>query len=389
MANDNFWIIFDTCTRPEYYQDVHNILALPKNSIVRYNYNIKYLDSLSEKYLENDEFPKKVLLMYGEFDGYQKGVSIEKFKDFRNSNQDFFVIPTRICELKNLQKINGEVYFDLELQEYPYSENSSNINDIIKSLDGAIPFNNKGKYIAISGSINEYNFLKTSGDNKSNWSAIIKLFQDKSQFKDDSFWRIEGPYKKNGEKIPPKVTYDKESKSSYLNHYVINEGKEFYFNLYNYEPHSNVKYELLLKKVSEGANYEDFVRKIKINDDYSPVISFLKEINLRQYFVSKIKFQRNYNSDLLTKEGACYFNTLGQTDQWPIGANFYLYFQLRKNPLSIVLAILLILAGVGFGLYSKYIVDTNIKCAITYALISSLSFITSSFILYRQIKTKI
>jgi len=389
MENNNFWVIFDTCTRPEYYQDVHNILALPPKSIVRYNYNVKYLDNLSAKYADSAEFPKKVLLLYGEFNQYEKGTDVKKFKELRNSEQDFFIIPTRICELKNLQKINGEVYFDLELQEYPYSENNSNVNDIVKSLDGAIPFNSIGKYIAISGSINEFDFLKSSGNDKSNWSAIVKLFQEKSQFKDDSFWRLEGPFKKKGKIILPKITYNKESKSSYLNHYVINEGKEFYFNLYNYEPLGNVKYELLLKKVQEGADYEDFIRKIKINDEYSPVISFLKQINLRQYFVSKVKFQRNFNSDLLTKEGACYFNTIGQIDHWPIGANFYLYFQLRKNPYLIILAITLILMGVGFGLYSKHMMDKNIWCAINKALISTMCFIISSFILYRQVKTKI
>ncbi len=41
MAGDQqefFWVIFDTSTRPQYYQDVHNILALPEGFVYRYDY---------------------------------------------------------------------------------------------------------------------------------------------------------------------------------------------------------------------------------------------------------------------------------------------------------------------------------------------------------------
>jgi hypothetical protein len=390
MTNNNFWVIFDTCTRPEYYLDVHNILALPYGSIVRYNYNKKYLDNLSSQYLDQDpdQFPKSVLLIYGEFIGYQKGDTHEKFKELQKNNSDFVKIPTRLCELKNIQKINEEVYFDLELKEYPYPLNENILNEILKSLDNSTPFS-KGNYIAISGNIQHLNFLQSNGNEKKNWSAIVKQFQDKTQFKEDSFWRIEGPFKKNGVKIKPKITYNKESKSSYLNHFVITEGTEFYFNLYNYEPKNN-KYQAIIEKVKAGHSYDDYLRKVLIDDTSSPVIAFIKEIQLRQYFISKIKFQRNFNQDLLTKEGACYFKTLGKVDYWPIGPDFYLYFQLKKNPYLLILAIISILVAVAFAIKSKYSIDNDlINCAIFQALISTLGFIAASFIIYRQIKTKI
>jgi hypothetical protein len=391
MANsNNFWVIFDTCTRPEYYQDVHNILALPTGSIVRYNYNVKYFDALSLDFAKKDsDFPEDVLLVYGEFENYEKGNDVSAFKKFKLDNSPYYIVPTRICKIKNKQLINEEVYFDLELNNYPYPSNASYTEAILTSLDNSSPFNEISKYVAISGSYESYKFLNSQKNNKDNWAAIVKCLQEKSQFKEDSFWRIEGPFKKNGNLILPIITYNKESQSSYLNHFSINEGTQFYFNLYNYEPIGNVKFETIRKKIEEGKEHDEFLRRVIINDEYSPVISFIKKIDLRQYFISKIKFQRNYNSDLLTKEGACYFNTQGQMDEWPIGANFYLYFQLQKNPITILFAILSILCGVGFAAYSKHLMDLNYKCAIFYAILSVSLFIVSSFLLYRQIKTKI
>jgi len=32
------WAIFDTCTKPHYYQDVHNLLAAPQGWVLRYEY---------------------------------------------------------------------------------------------------------------------------------------------------------------------------------------------------------------------------------------------------------------------------------------------------------------------------------------------------------------
>ena len=387
---DRFWVIFDTCTRPEYYQDVHNILALPKNSIIRYNYNEKYLDKLAEQIVQNsNQFPEHVLLVYGEFDDYKKGNGIEIFRKNKDEKKQFRIVPTRICKLINLQKINEEVYFDLQLKDYPYPSSKGNLENIITSLDNNTPFNEKSKYISISGSLENFNFLKTSGNDKDNWASIIKEFQNETQFKDDSFWRIEGPYKANGDLIDTHLSFNKESQSSYLNHYVITEGEEFYFNLYNYEPRSTIKYDTLKTKILEGLSYDDFVRKVIVDDRNSPVVSFLKSIELRQYFISKIKFQKNFNPSLATKEGACYFSTNGQVNEWPIGANFYLYFQLKKSLKKVIFSIILVLIGTSAISYSSWLSKTDIIQSIIMLNFGTLALLISSILLYRQIKTKI
>ena len=113
ILGNNFWIIFDTCTRIEYYQDVHNLLCLPSGSILRYNYNKKYFEEISLAFSTKGDYPKDVLLLYGQFTKYEKGSSNDIFRSFKESKQDYFIIPTRIASLKGIQNINEEIYLDI------------------------------------------------------------------------------------------------------------------------------------------------------------------------------------------------------------------------------------------------------------------------------------
>tara|TARA_R110002050_G_scaffold99127_1_gene205679 strand:+ start:4257 stop:5438 length:1182 start_codon:yes stop_codon:yes gene_type:complete len=388
---NTFWIIFDTGTRPEYYQDVHNILALPSRSVVRYNYNKKYIDDQSLEYIDAGKYPENVILMYTEFKNYKREDGIDGYKKLYEENSEYNIIPTRICRLLNIQEVDTEVYFDLELNDFPYTSEKNYINNILESTNFAIPTVN-GKYVSVSDRQEDFEKLKNIDSNLNKWASIVKYFQENSQFNQDSFWRLQGPFKNNGEKIIPEITYNKLYGSTFLNHYEIKEDTEFYFNLYNYEPKGNIKYDKL-KQANNYSNltYNDLERSVKIDDTHSPVVAFLKKIVLRQYFISKVKFQKNFNSELFTKEGACYFNTKGQFDYWPIGPNFYIYFRLSRNYYLVVIGVILLLLGVGIATYdqiSQKICPDPLK-GFFLTILSVLLIITSSFILYRQIKTKL
>ena len=51
-----YWVIFDTCSVPEYYRDLHTVLASPSGAVVRYSYRAKYLTEeaieLAKKWLD-------------------------------------------------------------------------------------------------------------------------------------------------------------------------------------------------------------------------------------------------------------------------------------------------------------------------------------------------
>ena len=62
-------VIFDTSTLPEYYNDVHNIIALPRDHVVTYDYNVKKISADAAAILHgfNTASPKltiRVILAY-------------------------------------------------------------------------------------------------------------------------------------------------------------------------------------------------------------------------------------------------------------------------------------------------------------------------------------
>src|SRR5271167_221309 len=74
LESREFWVIFDTGTRPEYYQDVHNLLALPKGAVMRYEYRKKYLSERALRWaIAEAAAPSRVVLIYGQKPGFTRG----------------------------------------------------------------------------------------------------------------------------------------------------------------------------------------------------------------------------------------------------------------------------------------------------------------------------
>jgi hypothetical protein len=68
-------IVFDTSTLPEYYDDVHRILALPAGHVVTYDYSSGNVSPAAQVALRNfapgSRF--RVVLAYVQSEGYKKG----------------------------------------------------------------------------------------------------------------------------------------------------------------------------------------------------------------------------------------------------------------------------------------------------------------------------
>src|ERR1700674_1058615 len=105
MLPTECWIIFDTCTRQPYYQDVHNLLALPAGSILRYQYRKLRLTDKALAAVSAWQKWDAVLLVYAQSRAYAKK---EPDPTAIFSFDDMLWVPTRFATLRNLVKAPGD-----------------------------------------------------------------------------------------------------------------------------------------------------------------------------------------------------------------------------------------------------------------------------------------
>jgi hypothetical protein len=173
----SYWVIFDTCARPAYYLDVHNILALPRGYIYRYNYKKSQISDAAWTHATKfAEAPVRILLVYCQYVGHRQGNDLSIVpKDCEK-----IWIGTRLGKLAHIQIDGDSAYFDMELEGFPAAD-SSVLARIISDLEhqGDTPWN---KWVVISGCPTELEILTERGDDASNWNKIIVLAAEWSIF---------------------------------------------------------------------------------------------------------------------------------------------------------------------------------------------------------------
>lgn len=185
-------IVFDTSTLPEYYDDVHRILALPAGHVVTYDYSADHVSSPAEAVLRdfkpNDRI--RAVLAYVQPKAYQKGNGA--------TAKDVLSDPT-IQTLTRLAHIvavrSSEVgertryYFDLELAGYPNDKKTTIANDFIDTLRkiGEIPMK---IYVAVLNSTDVGAMFAQNADDQGFSKVVTAMTQEGNQFSRDTFWRI-------------------------------------------------------------------------------------------------------------------------------------------------------------------------------------------------------
>jgi hypothetical protein len=181
-----FWTIFDTSTKRDYYRDVHNLLALPPGTTIRYDYNEGLLsaDAIAEAG-KGDAAETKVLVAYAQDKNFKKGDAGPKGPI---AYPEGLWIGTRIANLRHLRLSGNRWYFDLELGGYPANDAGA-FDSIMRGLAAAqeIPF---AKWVALSTQDASFQSL-LNGAASDNWTSVInQLGSFPSQFAGDSFWRV-------------------------------------------------------------------------------------------------------------------------------------------------------------------------------------------------------
>ncbi|ALL13186.1 hypothetical protein AQ619_07360 [Caulobacter henricii] len=191
-------VVFDTCTRPQYYADVHQLLALPAGTILRYDYQEKYFSPEALAYLRQlteSDCPIDVVLFYGQFEDYVKGSADPKDRMLDPATS--VLIPTRFARLRNVaieERVGGDgqsrsiVYFHMELAGFP-NPDSPAIRPLLDTLaeKRELPFE---KWVALAPEGADLAAFRQ--DDAKFWSKVVdRLATPPSQFHGDVFWRID------------------------------------------------------------------------------------------------------------------------------------------------------------------------------------------------------
>jgi hypothetical protein len=313
-----FWVIFDTCQRPQYYQDLHNLIALPAGACLRYDYKDKYLSAAAQQNLNRKS--DEILFIYAQ----KNGAFIEK-DNFReaDSNLATIFIATRIGRMLNISKDAESNYFDFTVEGYPSQD-----EDLLSHLLQPLIKNNDTPWktwIATSTDVVTLKRLK-AGDDSNKWASIVqRLGTAPMQFSQDGFWRLSGPFRGYGARaISSSVeTLDQHGATQSRTFYTLLESASHRFVMTSDAPRGTLAARQLMQLTVSVSDAE--VAKVLGTGVYP----------LRQYTSNQVEFSTkpaaafgSLVADLVFKTNA---NDTSAPSVWPQGANFTLRLKLRLN----------------------------------------------------------
>lgn len=198
-----FFVVFDTCTHARYYGDVHEVLALPQGSIIRYEYKRYLFKATAAAALDglvNDpaKLPADALLMYGQKRGYRQG---DPDSPGMLRWEDSVFIPTRSARIvavareRDADPESDVLHFHLETRGF-IDPDSKWLEPMVRALEAAnsLPFGRRNEQYAwislLPDSLQAHRGALVS-DHQLPWSKVIdSLVTAPTQFEKDVFWRV-------------------------------------------------------------------------------------------------------------------------------------------------------------------------------------------------------
>lgn len=306
----DYWVIFDTCTEPEYYMDLHKILSMPTGWMIRYNYSRDLISDEAAQELDTQVLKNRtVLLMYGQYDGFIRGTNRKVYQ----LDKPMLWCPTRWAELVDVHRDADKYYFDLRLGGYPHFHPDA-VKRIIDRLwaQEETPFR---KWVALSGDLGSFDDLCQSTDAQ-NWDRIVSWLHTCSQFADDSFWRIERVVADHNFELMPKVLSKRSGQP--VTCYDLRDGQRIQVSVSNREPER-----------SDGGSRPS--RTITISCDAKYINLQTPRLDLRQYFTQSAQFAVHSDSALHNRETTLTLSTTPPGGPFPDGPKLDLMLRLRRS----------------------------------------------------------
>lgn len=198
-----FFVVFDTSTQPEYYADVHRVLALPAGAVIPYEYPrylytsgaANALDALVE---DQSGLPVDALLMYGQKRDYEQGQRDPT--DMLRWDDSVFV-PIRSARIVAAARTleadarSDVLRFHLQLRGF-IDPDADLVKELVCALEAAnsLPFGDRDtqySWIALLPDVIRSRAATLISDDQRRWSSVVdKLVTLRTQFHDDVFWRV-------------------------------------------------------------------------------------------------------------------------------------------------------------------------------------------------------
>ena len=371
MSKDEsrFWIIFDTCTRPEYYQDVHNLLALPKGATLRYEYRDTWLSEDAASAAANPTHaPAAVVLVYAQWVRFQK----EQGKPPASTpGAEMLWTATRVGEVALIPPPEGDNYFfDIKVMEYPRVDDDVLMSILDALIDAhEVPFH---KWVSVSAQTDALAQLRRGRDDD-NWQSIVnRLGVPPMQFAGDAFWRAKGPFDgKTGWLIEPKYERQRRWQDSGFE----TRGVDSYYELCEGDSSSLE----LVSHTPPGRHHPQSRVQVQCGDGPVRVVG-PSVLDLRQYTSIDVTLRAERDEGIAERIAKVSLESPVGEGGWPTGARLLLTVKIQKRRWKVIAACVCVLLAAALAILTPGLYGSDQPRAIATGIASAVFIVLASLL---------
>ena len=361
---DPFFVVFDTCTHARYYGDVHEVLAMPKGGIIRYEYKRSLFKPDAAAALEalcNDPsmLPVDALLMYGQKRNHRQGER-DPVEMLRCRDSDF--IPTRSARIVAVARVAGAepasdvFHFHLRMRGFVNPDTPA-ISTMVQALEAgnALPFGERGRqytWISLLPAALDPSRAVLESDNQQLWGKVVDRFVTlDTQFKSDIFWRVREirEASQKGRAGAPVSLQDRGTNERvHTNKWCR-----------DYPLYETDRYEIFVETHSPDAHGNqvpgDATIAMSSSDDEEALIRLSTQpLAIIPNETSSQRFSVDTNNVLDTRYSGIKLETQvpNRTSPYPPGSLCNLTFAIRKKWSRLIANIVFVLGGTALGIYA-------------------------------------